>query len=414
MALREQDRLEREFQEALTRVDPKDKGKVKKTALSGPQEALLQALWLNPRAPFFVDGKEVADLLDEADFAQLAERKNRLEQHRKAAPPAPMMVHGVQGGGQALRVQIRGRVDNLAEEAPPGFLRILRPADTAQSSGQRFTRLDLADAIATPRNPLTARVFVNRIWQHHFGRGIVATPNNFGKLGERPTHPELLDTLAVRFVESGWSVKWLHREIMLSAAYQLSSVNEPGNATLDPENQYLWRMSPSRLDVEAWRDALLAVSGRLDRTIGGPSLELNNPQKGGPKNVRRTLYALVSRSVPDAMLTTFDFPDANVSSDRRSVTTVPQQQLFVLNSDFMVDSARAFAGRLEKAAPDEDQRIVLAFQFAFGRAPTAGEQKLGRAFLQAAAVNRSPQDKLTPWEQYAQALLATNEFAWVD
>ncbi len=370
----------------------------------------------NPRiAPFFVDGKEVADLLDRASTAQeYAERKNRLEQHRKAAPPAPMMVHGVQGGGQALRVQIRGRVDNLAEEAPPGFLRILRPGDTAQSPGQRFTRLDLAEAIATPRNPLTARVFVNRIWQHHFGRGIVATPNNFGKLGERPTHPELLDTLAVRFVESGWSVKWLHREIMLSAAYQLSSVNEPGNAARDPENQYLWRMSPSRLDVEAWRDALLAVSGRLDRTIGGPSLELNNPQKGGPKNVRRTLYAVVSRSVPDAMLTTFDFPDANVSSDRRSVTTVPQQQLFVLNSDFMVDTARAFAGRLEKAAPDEDQRIVLAFQFAFGRAPTAGEQKLGRAFLQAAAANRLPQDKLTPWEQYAQALLATNEFAWVD
>jgi hypothetical protein len=342
------------------------------------------------------------------------ERKQRLEQHRKQAPPAPMLVHGVQGGGQALRVQVRGRVDNLAEEAPPGFLRILRPNADSDSPKKTFTRLDLAEAIATPRNPLTARVFVNRIWQHHFGRGIVATTNNFGKLGERPTHPELLDTLAVRFMESGWSSKWLHREIMLSAAYQLSSANDPNSASRDPENQYLWRMSPTRLDVEAWRDALLAVSGRLDRTMGGPSADLGIPHKGGAKNVRRTLYALVSRSVPDAMLTTFDFPDANVSSDRRSVTTVPQQQLFALNSDFMIDTAKAFANRLEKAASAEDQRLVLAYRFAFGRAPTPAEQKLGHAFLEAAAASRTPQDKLSPWEQYAQALLASNEFAWVD
>jgi hypothetical protein len=411
--LHDQDCLERDFEEALLRADPKDKGQIRKGALPGPQQALLQALWLDPRAPFFVDGREMANLLEGADRDQLAERRTRLDQHRKAAPSPLPMIHGVQGGGQAMRVHVRGRVDNPGEESPPGFLRILTPVGGIPSPGQRFTRLELADAIATPRNPLTARVFVNRVWQHHFGRGIVSTPNNFGRLGERPTHPELLDTLAVRFMESGWSVKGLHRELMLSAAYQLSSDNEASNAGRDPENLYLWRMSPHRLDVEAWRDALLAVSGRLDRTMGGPSLELNGP-KGGAKNVRRTLYALVSRSVPDAMLTTFDFPDANVTSDRRTVTTVPQQQLFVLNSDFMVETARAFAGRLEKAEANEERRLILAFRLAFGRDPTAREQTLGHAFLQAAAAQRSPEDKLTPWEQYAQALLATNEFAWVD
>jgi hypothetical protein len=378
----------------------------KKPAPNTP-DPLLQALWTNPGAPFFVDVKAVAALLEGADRTEHEERKGRLEQHRKAPPPAPPLSHGVRGGGQAMRVHIRGRVDNLGEDAPPGFLRILRPADAAP--GQHFTRLDLADAIATPRNPLTARVFVNRVWQHHFGRGIVATPNNFGQLGDRPTHPELLDALAVRFVEAGWSVKWLHREIMLSAAYQLGSDSAPANAAKDPDNRFLWRMSPHRLDVEGWRDALLAVSGRLDRTLGGPSLGLTDP-----KNVRRTIYALVSRSVPDPTLTAFDFPDANVTSDRRSVTTVPQQQLFVLNSAFMIETARAFAARLEKATPDDGQRIELAFRLAFGRSPTTAEKAIGREFLKAAAAARSPQDKLTPWEQYAQALLATNELAWVE
>lgn len=303
-----------------------------------------------------------------------------------------------------MRVHVRGRVDNLAEEAPPGFLRILQPRETAAP----FTRLHLAGAIATAQNPLTARVLVNRVWQHHFGRGIVGTPSNFGKLGDPPTHPELLDTLAVRFIESGWSIKWLHREILLSAVYQLGSDNEQSSSARDPENHYLWRMAPRRLDVEAWRDALLAVSGRLDPTLGGPSFDLGNP-----RNVRRTLYATVSRSVPSTMLTMFDFPDANVSSDRRTVTTVPQQQLFVLNSDFMIEAARAFAARLAKAAVEDEQRLVLAFQIAYGRSPTPGEKSLGLSFLRA-ALETGARDKLTPWEQLAQALLATNEFTWVE
>jgi hypothetical protein len=272
----------------------------------------------------------------------------------------------------------------------------------------KFTRLELADAIASPRNPLTARVLVNRVWHYHFGRGIVATPSNFGSLGDRPTHPELLDTLAVRFMENGWSLHWLHREIMLSRAYQLSSVSVANNVQKDPENQYLWRYTPRRLDFEAWRDAWLAVSGRLRPECGGPSLDLNQAD-----NVRRTLYAKISRVEPNALMVLFDFPDANVTSDRRSVTTVPQQQLFVLNSAFTIDTAKALAQRLENAGPNAEGRITFAFRLAYGREPTAEEMRASQEFVRQAGTPRTT-DRLNAWEQFAQAILASNEFLWVD
>jgi hypothetical protein len=344
-------------------------------------------------------------LLSEIGRKEYRARKAELDRHVKAAPPAPPIAHGVSGGGQAMPIYIRGSVDRPGELAPPGFVRILQRGNDARPKPQ-FSRLDLADAIASAQNPLTARVIVNRVWHHHFGRGIVGTPSNFGKLGDRPTHPELLDTLAVRFVESGWSMRWLHREIMLSATYRLSGENDPANAAKDPDSHFLWRVTPHRLDVEAWRDAVLSVSGRLDRTQGGPSLDLSEPA-----NVRRTVYAKVSRFVPNTMLALFDFPDANVSSARRDATTVPQQQLFVLNSGFMIDSAKAFAARLAKAAPTDPERIALAFQLAYGRQPTEAERELGLDFLRATP---RPSDSLSAWEQYAQILLATNEFAWID
>ncbi len=385
--------------------EPKEKAGPKKASANLTRKALSAS----GQMPFFVDPKELPNLLDKAERAQYDDKKAKLEQLKKSPPPAPLKIHGVSGGGQPMRVHIRGRVENLGEDAPPGFLRILQQTSTGKPGARgSFTRLELASAIATSQNPLTARVYVNRIWQHHFGRGIVGTPSNFGKLGELPTHPELLDSLAVRFIEAGWSTKWLHRELMLSATYLLNSENSPEYAAKDPENQFLWRMPPGRLDIEAWRDSLLAVSGRLDRTLGGPTIEL-----GSPKNVRRTIYATVSRSVPDGTLTAFDFPDANVSSDRRSVTTVPQQQLFVLNSGFMIECARAFAARLESAAKEDGERINLAFQLAYGRLPTEAENKLGLDFLRSAGEFQK-QDKLTPWQQYAQALLGTNEFTWVD
>src|ERR1019366_2980772 len=266
--------------------------------------------------------------------------------------------------------------------------------ERGEKGAEKFTRLDLANAIADPKNPLTARVIVNRVWHYHFGRGIVGTTSNFGKLGDRPTHPELLDTLAVRFMEAGWSLRWLHREMMLSTAYRLASTSEPTNAERDPENLVVWRYAPRRLDFEAWRDAWLAVAGRLDPKRGGPSIELTQAD-----NVRRTLYAKVSRLEPNKLLVLFDFPDANVTSDRRSVTTVPQQQLFVLNSDFTIETAKAFAKRLEKAAPKDEDRIALAFRLAYGREPAREEMRASVEFVRDAGTK----DRLTPWEQFAQA-----------
>jgi hypothetical protein len=319
------------------------------------------------------------------------------------------MAHVVSGGGAAMRVYKNGNVERVGEPASPGYLRVLQTASPPGVKGpEKFTRLELADAIASPKNPLTARVLVNRVWHYHFGRGIVGTPSNFGQLGDRPTHPELLDTLAVRFMENGWSLRWLHREIMLTQTYQLSSVNVARNAEKDPENQTLWRHTPRRLDFEAWRDSWLAVSGRLDPTRGGPSLDLDQAA-----NVRRTLYAKISRVHPNALLTLFDFPDANVTSDRRTVTTVPQQQLFVLNSDFTIETAKAFAKRLEKEAPRAEDRIPLAFRLAYGRDPSDMEKRASEEFLREAGTPQTT-DRLSAWEQFAQAILASNEFQWVD
>jgi hypothetical protein len=390
--------LQREVRSALQENDRRGGGK--------KNSALLKALWQDANAPFAVSAKDAADLLEGADRTACDAKKAEITRHKQSPPPAPVMVHGIKGGGQAMRVNIRGNVERLGEPAPPGFLRILRQEPSSGTPGNRFTRLDLAEAIASARNPLTARVYVNRVWQHHFGRGLVGTASNFGQLGERPTHPELLDTLTVRFVESGWSTRWLHREIMLSAAYQLSTRADADNAARDVDNRYLWRMSPRRLDLEAWRDAMLAVSGRLDQTLGGPSFDLNDA-----KNARRTVYARVSRAVPNTMAALFDFPDANATSERRNVTTVPQQQLFVLNSPFLIEAAKAFAARLEKTEADPQKRIVLAFRLAFGRPSEEAETREALQFLRTAPV---PADRLNVWEQFAQALLAANEFNWVD
>jgi hypothetical protein len=349
--------------------------------------------------------QQKAGRLERDDRERLDAMQEELRRLERSAPPAPVQVHGVSGGGTALRIALRGNVERPGEPAPPGFLRILER--DPPPSWARFTRLDLAEAVCSPGNPLTARVIVNRVWQHHFGRGIVGTASNFGSLGERPTHPELLDTLAVRFMQAGWSLKWLHRELMLSAAYRLSSQSDAHNAALAPDNAYLWRFTPRRLDVEAWRDAILAVSGRLDRVPGGPPGNLAEPG-----NVRRTLYGKVSRLEPDKMLVAFDFPDANVSSERRAVTVVPQQQLFVLNSEFMIASAKSLARRLEQADSRDERRIALAHHWALGRAPSAEEMRLALEFLRAPSAH--PEDRLTAWEQYAQAILASNEFVWID
>jgi hypothetical protein len=406
-------RIETTHQQALAAAKTdEDRKKVVRPELSAAAKALHVAFIGDAGSPLAVAAGEVVGLLDESGKKEHQTRTAELEAFKKAAPAAPPLVHGVSGGGNAMRIYLRGNVERKGDVAPPGFLQVLKSAPTAEASTAtppaatppRFNRLDLADAIASPNNPLTARVLVNRLWHHHFERGIVATPSNFGTLGERPSHPELLDTLAVSFMEHGWSLKWLHRQIVLSETYRLSSKADATNMTRDAENRLLWRWTPRRLDFEAWRDTVLAVSGRLDRTPGGPS----QPVDG---SVRRTIYSKISRSRLDTTLATFDFPDANVSSEKRGTTTVAQQQLFVLNSPLMIEAGKAFAARVNPLGQNDGERIVVAYRLAFGRAPTDAEREIGIQFL--ATATTAPGDMITPWQRYAQALLASNEFAWL-
>ncbi|MFO0803477.1 MAG: PSD1 and planctomycete cytochrome C domain-containing protein [Gemmataceae bacterium] len=323
------------------------------------------------------------------------------EAAKKAMPKEPLAAPVLSGNGQAMKVYIRGNPATKGEDAPKGFLQVIA---TNPEPKKDFTRLDLANAIATDKNPLTARVIVNRVWAWHFGRGIVATPSNFGKLGDAPSHPELLDWLAVEFVKHGWSIKWLHRQIMNAKVYQLAATGDAKSS--DAANVYLWRGTRKRLDIESWRDSLLAISGNLDAKMGGPTFDLKDANAK-----RRTVYAKVSRHELDGLLRLFDFPDANVTADKRSVTTVPQQQLFTLNSDFMVNQAKAFAARVVKLGDTDEGRIAAAYRLAFNRKPDPRETKLGVAFLKLPA---KTDDKLTRWEQYSQALLAGNELLFVD
>ncbi|MBM3847138.1 MAG: DUF1553 domain-containing protein [Verrucomicrobia bacterium] len=297
-----------------------------------------------------------------------------------------------------LRVYIRGDKENLGDEAPRRFLAVLTegaPAAFKNGSG----RLELAEAIASAQNPLTARVMVNRIWGHHFGAGIVRTPGNFGKLGEPPTHPELLDYLAARFLADGWSIKKMHRKIMLSATYALGNDYSAANYDIDPDNRLLWRASARRLDAEAIRDSMLFVSGKLDLTVGGQATPID-----GDKNFRRTLYGFFSRFKLDPFLRLFDFPDPIATSDQRIATNVPLQQLFYLNSAFVRKQAQALSERLGAQLP-EPGKIQAIYQILFSRAPTQEELQYASEFVSA-----SPGS----WPQYIQVLLSSNEFNYVN
>jgi Protein of unknown function (DUF1553)/Protein of unknown function (DUF1549)/Planctomycete cytochrome C len=346
---------------------------------------------------------------EQAEKEEARRLKEQNEKKKKNAPKPYPHVHAVRDGEpRNMRVHIRGNPATLGAEVPRRFLSILtsdEPPAFSAGSGRR----ELAENIACRDNPLTARVIVNRVWKHHFGQGLVRTPSNFGHLGERPTHPELLDHLASRFIAAGWSLKALHREIMLSAVYQQASDFDEKRAQVDPENRLLWRANRRRLEVEAWRDARLAVSGTLDPSLGGPSLDLASAE-----NNRRTLYAKVSRHNLDPLLRLFDFPDPNITSDGRPVTTVPLQQLFVLNSPLMARSAKALAARCCAADHDDAARIRTAFKTVLGRPATDEEIQLGLEFIAEPEDTTDNGNELTRWEQFAQALLSTNEFMFVD
>ena len=302
-----------------------------------------------------------------------------------------------------IKVQIRGDVNHLGEVAPRAFLTVLSPGSSIPLN-HRSGRLQLAEAIVDRDNPLAARVIVNRMWGLLFGRPLVETPSNFGALGKTPSHPHLLDDLSVRFVENGWSLKWLCREILLSSTWRQSSDIDSAKQSIDPSNTRLWRVERRRLDVESWRDSILSVAGRLDRTIGGESITPTDPDV-----TRRTVYAYVSRLDLNPMLAMFDFPDPNAHAASRVETTTPLQKMFVLNSPFMVRQAKALSERCQAAAETDRDRIQWACRTVYGRDATKEELVLGTEFL-----GENDAEYASRWDQYAQVLLASNEMLMID
>ena len=350
-------------------------------------------LYYGPNRGFYESDGTIERFLLGTWKQYLEQLRAEAKELRAQVPQQYPFLHAIKDASKLKteRVRIGGSADNLGEDVPRRFLTALcdgEPAPFQKGSG----RLELAEAIASPKNPLTARVIANRIWHYHFGAGIVRTPSDFGFMGDRPSHPELLDYLAARLIEQGWSMKALHREILLSAAYQRSVERVAANHEIDPENRLLWRANMRRLDAEAMRDSLLAVSGELDAAAGGPAAAFTDP-----KNVRRSVYGFVSRRKLDGTLALFDFPNANATSEKRSVTITPTQQLYFLNSDFLMDRARHLASRAKSV-----EEVYTAI---YGRAPSAAEIKLGNDFLKQGRER---------WPLYVQALLTANEFVFVN
>jgi hypothetical protein len=304
---------------------------------------------------------------------------------------------------------MRGNPGRPGKAVPRRFLAVLTAPGRERTPFQDGSgRLELARAVASRDNPLTARVMVNRVWLHHFGTGLVGTPSDFGTRSDPPTHPELLDWLADDFMRNGWSVKSLHRRIMLSTAYRQQSAPRPDPLTKDPENRLYWRFNRRRLEFEAIRDAVLAVSGALDPTLGGPAVAVTEP----PFPPRRTVYGFIDRQNLEGVYRAFDFATPDASSPRRFVTTVPQQALFLMNSPFMIAQAKLLASRPEAASENAESRVRALYARLFGREPAPHELDLARRFL--AASESSATARLTAWERYAQVLLLTNEFVFVD
>jgi hypothetical protein len=359
----------------------------------------------------------------------------KIRETEAALPPVHSVLSVEEGSSPAygtqprnLHVQVRGNYVTAAEEAPPIFLRIVagesaRPflASQVQPSGPvkpatiRYGatrpasgRKELAEWLTAPDNPLTARVWVNRVWRHHFGRGIVATPDNFGRLGERPTHPELLDWLATRFREDGWSTAKLHRRILLSQTYR-QAIGLPSDR--DPENRWLASYPRRRLDAETLRDSVLAVAGTLDRTIGGTLFtNAKNFEYVGTvqhDNTRRTIYQPINRSNVYPYLQTFDFPDPCTPCGSRATTTVAPQALFLLNSELMQKQAGQFAQSLKPGAIED--RIRQNYARILQREPSAVEVTIAQEFV--TELQAGPH-AATAWAALAQALMASNEFLY--
>lgn len=364
----------------------------------------------------------------EKEIAAIGEQRQS-----KAAEPAYEVAYGVSEAEPVnARIQLRGEPHRTSDEVPRRFLEVLG-GDPVQPSSAGSGRLELAEWITRPSNPLTARVFVNRVWQWHFGRGLVDTPSDFGSRGAPPSHPKLLDWLASEFIGSGWSIKSLHRLIMQSRTYQLASVDDDSNLAVDPTNRWHWRYSRRALDAESIRDAMLAFSGRLDRSVPQshpfPNVNtwgftIHNPFHAVYESNHRSVYLMVQRNRRHPYLALFDVADPNQSVASRQPTTTPTQALFLMNSPFVHEQASGFADRIVAVSGDDRAKVLWAFETVQGRIPadTSIEEAVafvseyrekidGKKVISEKDIN--PGDKAV-WSAFARVLVTSNAFLFVD
>lgn len=410
-------------------------------AKQNPKKAAKQQAAAKPEDTPTVEVKVPKDASpEEADkIKQLAEDLrhcvDEIKELQANAPPAGELAMGVRDEKKPADCQIciRGDSKNRGATVPRGVISVATIGERPKIDPQQSGRLELANWIASPNNPMTARVAANRVWQHLFGRGLVASVDNFGELGEKPSHPELLDQLALQFVRDGWSIKKLVRSLVLTRTYGLASTHVAKSYETDPDNIYMWRHSPHRMDSDQIRDAILAVSGQLDlETMTGSIVSKSpeevvqqgrlNPATFSDAQIRnRSIYLPIVRNAMPEALELFDAPDPSLVIGVRDVTTVPSQSLFLMNSQFLVQQSRHFAERLLAVGDLGDSaRVALAFRIALNRDPSAKESAESTEFVKRSesVIESSEKDKeqlrVRAWAAFCQALLASAEFRYVE
>jgi hypothetical protein len=357
--------------------------------------------------------------------------ETRLDSYDELGMPRQYAM-GARDRGRPIdaRVLVRGELDKAGDRVDRGFVSVLNVSTPPRINSDESGRRELAEWLTSTDNPLTARVMVNRVWHHLFGLGLVLSVDNFGSTGQPPSHPELLDYLAVRFQQNGWSVKSLIKDIMLSRSYQLGSEYNEASFNKDPENALVWRMNKRRLEAEAIRDALLAVSGELDlqRPFGSVVMNVGDGNvgrsiRGGQlesESLHRSVYLPVVRDMVPHSLAVFDFAETSLVTGKRDNTTVPSQALYMMNSDQVARASEKFAAQLQAKGKTGGAMIELAYQMALSRQPSGTEQQNARAFLKnftpAIAEDIGNRDRIraAALTGFCQALFASAEFRYLN
>jgi cytochrome c553 len=384
--------------------------------INSPSHRQLRHHLYGPGTPFDVPENEASKLTNRTIADMISGKRGAIHQLNLSSPGAPprAMVLQETSKPQEQTIYLRGNPLSRGPVVEPGFLTAIRHSKPLESFEDGKRRLGLARAVISEDNPLTSRVIVNWVWQQHFGVGLVRTPDDFGTRGTPPTHPELLDYIANEFRKNGWSLRWLHKQILSTKVYRQACVEDPHSRQVDPENRLLWRMPRRRLDFEAMRDAMLSVSGELDLAQGGRPVDF----EANPKSTRRSIYGFVNRDIVSPLMSTFDVANPNACTAKRPETTVPQQTLFALNSEFIQDRAAKIASSTKKD-PDQakPERIAELFRKILGRMPKSDEEQLALKFIDDAnqtIIEGQAPDPEKGWAQLAHALLASNEFTFID